>query len=180
MSTKPVIIEKYNYNWPAIFNGLALILKDHLGSLIIDIEHVGSTSVPGLAAKPIIDLDIVIHSMTILPEIIDKLSELGYYHEGNLGVEGREAFGRIDNKVPYNQENSIKSEHHLYVCHKESEAYLRHLLFRDVLRRYPDLAKEYAELKKELATLYKDNRKAYTEGKTQFINRIMEKYKTNL
>ncbi|MEK0316260.1 GrpB family protein [Cohnella sp. 56] len=176
MSNKPVVIEEHNYNWPIIFNGLATILKAHLGGLIIDIEHVGSTSVPGLAAKPIIDLDIVVDSMTNLSEIIDKLSELGYYHEGNLGIEGREAFGRIDGRVPYDQSNQLKQEHHLYVCNNESEAYTKHIRFRDLLRRNPKLANEYAMLKKKLATQYKYNRQAYTEGKTQFVVGALERY----
>lgn len=176
MAAKPVIIEDYNHNWPSMFDELAWILKQHLGNLIMDIEHVGSTSVPGLAAKPIIDLDIVIRSWSLLPEIIDKLSELGYYHEGNLGIENREAFGRKDDKVPYNQDNQPKPEHHLYVCNQESDAFIKHTLFRDILRQHPHLVDEYAELKKKLAIIYRDNRQAYTEGKTQFVNKVMNEY----
>ncbi|SDG49611.1 GrpB domain, predicted nucleotidyltransferase, UPF0157 family [Fontibacillus panacisegetis] len=180
MATKPVIIDDYNYNWPSMFDELALILKKHLGNLIVDIEHIGSTSVPGLAAKSIIDLDIVISSMSLLPELINKLSELGYYHEGNLGVENREAFGRKDERVPYNQDNQPKPEHHLYVCNQESEALIKHTFFRDILRQHSYLVEEYAELKKKLATIYKDNRQAYTEGKTAFVNKIMKEYKSDL
>lgn len=180
MAAKPVIIVDYNNNWPRLFDELALILKKHLGILILDIVHVGSTSVPGLAAKPVIDLDIVISSMSLLPEIINKLSELGYYHEGNLGVENREAFGRKDDRVPYNQDNQPKPEHHLYVCNQESEALKKHTLFRDKLRQHSHLADEYAEIKKKLATIYKDNRKAYTEGKTQFVDKVMKEYKSDL
>ncbi|MFC7680764.1 GrpB family protein [Paenibacillus sp. GCM10028914] len=178
MAAKPVIIVEYNDNWPSRFDELALILKEYLGSLIVDIEHVGSTSVPGLAAKPIIDLDIIISSMSILPKLINKLNELGYYHEGNLGIENREAFGRIDERVPYNEDNQPQPEHHLYVCNQDSEALKNHLLFRDILRQHSHLIDEYAELKKKLASMYKDNRKAYTEGKTHFVIKVMKEYKS--
>ncbi|WP_159888714.1 GrpB family protein [Paenibacillus puerhi] len=180
MAAKPVIIEDYNYDWPGMFEELALILKCRLGKLIIDVQHVGSTSVPGLAAKPIIDMDIVISSMSLLPEVIIKLSELGYYHEGNLGVEGREAFGRKDAKVPYNEDNQQKPEHHLYVCNQESEAFINHVMLRDILRRHTHLVDEYGELKKKLAIKYRDNRQAYTEGKTQFVSKVMKEYKIDL
>ncbi|WP_433942813.1 GrpB family protein [Paenibacillus sp. SN-8-1] len=101
MSSKPVIIEKYNDDWPLKFLELQEILREHLDDLALSIEHVGSTSVPGLASKPIIDLDIVIDSMELLPQVIKKLNNLGYIHEGDLGIENREAFARTDDSVPY-------------------------------------------------------------------------------
>jgi GrpB-like predicted nucleotidyltransferase (UPF0157 family) len=180
MAAKPVIIEDYNDNWPRMFEELAIILKNHLGKLILDVQHVGSTSVPSLAAKPIIDLDVVISSMSLLPEVIIRLSELGYYHEGNLGVENREAFGRRNANVPYNQDNQQKPEHHLYVCNQESEAFIKHIIFRNILRRHSLLVDEYAELKKKLAMKYRNNRQVYTEGKTQFINKVMKEHKIDL
>ncbi|MCL6604835.1 MAG: GrpB family protein [Paenibacillus sp.] len=169
MNRKPVIIEDYNNEWPMKFQFLKGILLNQLDSLAIEIEHVGSTSVPGLAAKPIIDVDIVIHSVDDLPEVIHRLSELGYFHEGDLGIKDREAFKRSDNKVPYNNEMNDKPEHHLYVCIKESEELKRHILFRELLRANPVLVEEYGMLKKELAEKYQDNRQAYSDGKTDFI-----------
>ncbi|WP_425464491.1 GrpB family protein [Paenibacillus oralis] len=81
-------------------------------------------------------------------------------HEGNLGVEGREAFGRRDGRVPYNPDNQPNAEHHLYVCTQESEAFIKHIVFRDILRQHTHLVDEYAEIKKKLATIYRDNRQA--------------------
>lgn len=179
MNTKPIIIDDYNDNWPSMFEELALILKNQLGNLVVDIEHVGSTSVPGLAAKSIIDLDIVIRSMSLLPAVIDRLSELGYYHEGNLGVENREAFGRRDERVPYCQNNLPKPDHHLYVCNQESEELIKHILFRDTLRKHSHLVDQYSDLKKKLAVIYKNNRQAYTEGKTQFVHMVMKEYRND-
>lgn len=178
--SKPVIIEDYNDDWPFIFNELKEILEKKLGDLALTIEHVGSTSVHGLAAKPIIDLDVVIDSIAVLPQVIIKLNKLGYFHEGNLGVENREAFARRDEKVPYSKDLNLKPEHHLYVCVRESDPLIKHITFRDILRKHPHLVREYSILKKELAGKYKNNRSKYTEGKTEFVQSVMEKYKKTL
>lgn len=124
------------------------------------------------------DIDIVIDSMMLLPQIIGKLSELGYFHEGNLGVVNREAFARIDDKVPHNKEMNQKPKHHLYVCNKESDALKKHITFRDILRQQPDLVIAYSSLKKELAEKFTNNRTAYTDGKTHFVNTVLDEYKS--
>lgn len=177
LSSKPVIIENYNNDWPLTFLELQEILKEHLGDLALSIEHVGSTSVPGLAAKPIIDLDIVIDSMELIPQVIRKLDNLGYTHEGNLGIENREAFARRDENVPYTKAMNRKAEHHLYVCSKKSDALLKHIMFRDILRQQPQLIEAYSNLKKDLAERYKDNREGYTKGKTEFVTAVIREYK---
>jgi GrpB-like predicted nucleotidyltransferase (UPF0157 family) len=177
LSSKHVIIENYNNDWPLTFLELQEILKEHLGDLALSIEHVGSTSVPGLAAKPIIDLDIVIDSMELISQVIRKLDNLGYTHEGNLGIENREAFARSDENVPYTKVMNRKAEHHLYVCSKESDALLKHIIFRDILRQQPHLIEAYSNLKKDLAKRYKDNREGYTKGKTEFVTAVIREYK---
>lgn len=176
MVQKPVIIVDYNSEWPNMFSELEMILRRQLGNLAISIEHVGSTSVHGLAAKPIIDIDVVIESFTLLPIVINKLSSLGYLHQGNLGIEDREAFARIDNKVPYNREESEKPEHYLYVCNKLSKELSRHITFRNILRKHPELVTEYTILKTELSEKYKNNREAYTDGKTDFVITVLNEY----
>ncbi|MNW52710.1 dephospho-CoA kinase/protein folding accessory domain-containing protein [compost metagenome] len=177
MSSKPVIIENYNDDWPLKFLELQEILSQHLGDLALSIEHVGSTSVPGLAAKPIIDLDIVIDSMELLSQVIEKLNNLGYIHEGDLGIENRETFARTDDNVPYTKDVNQKAEHNLYVCNKESDALLKHITFRDILRKQPQLIEAYATLKQELAERYKHNREDYTKGKTEFVIAVNNEYK---
>ncbi|MFE6079483.1 GrpB family protein [Paenibacillus sp. NPDC057886] len=177
---KPVIIEDYNEEWPIAFNVIESILSNNLNGLALRIEHVGSTSVPSLAAKPIIDVDVVIESVEYLPGVIDKLEELGYVHEGDLGIKNREAFARKDAYVPYDSEGNEKYEHHLYVCNKESEELKRHIIFREILRKHPSLVAEYTNLKRELSDEFRNNRKAYTDGKTKFVTRVMNEFKDNL
>ncbi|MCR8845643.1 GrpB family protein [Paenibacillus sp. SC116] len=177
INQKPIMIEQYNEEWPIAFHTIESILLDRLNGLALRIEHVGSTSVPGLAAKPIIDIDVVIESMEHLPKVIKKLEELGYIHEGDLGIRDREAFARKDVYVPFSIEGSVKHEHHLYVCKRESEELIRHIMFRDALRKYPSLVSEYTNLKLQLSNTFRNNRNAYTEGKTGFITKVMREYR---
>ena len=120
----PVIIEDYDPRWPLLFEMLRLRIAAVLNELAVSIEHVGSTAVPGLASKPVIDIDVLLRSSTDLPVAIHRLAELGYEHEGDLGVSGREAFRAKDEAV----------QHHLYVCPPESREYKRHIAFRNYLK----------------------------------------------
>ncbi|EFU40360.1 hypothetical protein PVOR_19719 [Paenibacillus vortex V453] len=174
MSPKPVIIEEYNPEWPKKFLEIKTILEHTLGNDVLRIEHVGSTSIPGLAAKPVLDIDVVIDSMKSLPTVIAKLETLGYYHQGNLGVEGREAFGRKDDYVPYSDGLELKLAQHVYVCDQKSRELHRHIVFRDALLHHPEWVVEYAILKKELSTVFRHDREGYTVGKSDFVNRVLE------
>ncbi|WP_339260555.1 GrpB family protein [Paenibacillus sp. FSL R5-0713] len=180
MRIKSIIIEEYNNEWPVMFFDLKSILEHKLGDLVLRIEHVGSTAVPGLAAKPILDIDVVIDSMALLPDVIQGLESLGYDHEGNLGVENREAFARKDANVPYSIVKIKKPEHHLYVCNKESKELLKHISFRDALISNSEFVVEYANLKQELAIKYRENRQSYTAGKTEFVNKVLNECGKNL
>lgn len=115
----PIIIEDYDEKWPLLFENLKSIYLKELNDLILDIEHVGSTAIPGLAANPILDIDLIINSRELLPDIVGHLKGLGYEHEGDLGAKGREAFKRINETVPYTNPAYKKPEHHLYVCSKD-------------------------------------------------------------
>ena len=132
--------------------------------LALRIEHVGSTSVEGLAAKPIIDIDVVIRDRTVLPEVISALGRIGYTHEGDLGIPGREAF-------KYEGKDHLK-KHHLYVCAQDSEELKRHLAFRDYLRSHPEAASEYGRIKEEGAALYPYDIDRYIEHKSPFIENV--------
>lgn len=114
---------------------------------------------PGLIAKPIIDLDAVLATSAVLPEAIRTLRDLGYVHEGDLGIKGREAFLWPPGEM----------RHHLYVLVEDATELQRHLAFRDALRRSPVLREGYAQLKKTLAAQFSCDRKSYTEGKSAFI-----------
>ncbi len=158
-----VEIVDYDERWPADFGRIASEVNDALGELAIAIEHVGSTSVPGLAAKPIIDVDVLTRENAKFGEIRDRLERFGYIHRGPRGVEGREVF-RCVIDLP---------KHLLYVCEQSSRPVIEHLRFRDCLRNHPEVAAAYAKLKKDLAQQFRTDRERYTEAKTDFIRNIL-------
>ncbi|PYX88742.1 MAG: GrpB family protein, partial [Acidobacteria bacterium] len=86
----PVIVLDYDPNWPELFRSLRKRIADALGNMAAAIEHVGSTAVPDLPAKPIIDIDVLLASETMLPTAVERLASLGYIHQGNLGIAERE------------------------------------------------------------------------------------------
>ncbi|HFJ9469129.1 GrpB family protein [Bacillus paranthracis] len=169
-----ITIEEYNIKWESEFNKLQTLINDVMEDSILSIEHVGSTSIKGLAAKPILDIDIIIEDYGFFPKVVTKLEAIGYYHQAEWSYKGREAFGRKDAFVPWDGEITDWMEHHLYVCDKESEELRRHIAFRDYLREHEGVAVEYGRLKKELVRESK-NRAGYSEGKTAFITNILEK-----
>jgi GrpB-like predicted nucleotidyltransferase (UPF0157 family) len=165
--TREIKVVPYNPEWKTEFEKIKGMINSYIGDLILTIEHVGSTSIEGLSAKPIIDIDVVIESYDVLPIIIDRLGNAGYVHEGNLGVEGREAFKRVydDGYIKY----------HLYVCPKDGKGYLEHIAFRNFLRINETARKEYGALKLKLADIYRYDIDYYCNGKTEFVNGILNK-----
>jgi GrpB-like predicted nucleotidyltransferase (UPF0157 family) len=163
MTGQPVHVADYDPRWPATFEQLSGQISAALGALAMRVEHIGSTAVPGLAAKPIIDLDVVIGSRADLPAVIAKLRPLGYWPQGDLGVPGREAFNNPPGAPP----------HHLYVCAADNTELARHLAFRDFMRTHPETARAYGELKRSLASRFRNDRDAYTEAKTAFIDAVL-------
>ena len=160
-----VIIEDYNPRWPQMFQTLRSGVAAVLGELAISIEHVGSTAVPGLSAKPIIDIDVLLRSSTDLEVVIRKLTDLGYQHRGDLGVIGREAFRAKSDTV----------HHHLYVCPPGSREYERHIAFRNYLRTHAADANAYALLKRELASRFRNDREGYNQAKSEFVQHILQR-----
>jgi GrpB-like predicted nucleotidyltransferase (UPF0157 family) len=168
---RPVVIVPYDPAWHVTFERLRDVYARALGQLARAIEHVGSTAVPGLAAKPIIDVDVVIPSRDVLPEVLRRLAVLGYRHQGNLGVPGREAFVRDgDDEVPRDGTGRRWPAHQLYICAADGDELRRHLLFRDWLRTHPVSLGEYGMLKAHLAQIYRDDLEGYTDAKTAFID----------
>ena len=164
MRTKRVVVEKWNPQWKYEYEKIVASLGKDIIYNSIKIEHVGSTSVENLAAKPIIDMDIVIPDMSVFPAMKSLLEKKGYRHEGNLGIEGREAFSY--------EEKPDLMVHHLYVCPMDSKELKRHIAFRDYLRAHPHLTEEYAEVKREAARLYPKDIDKYLEHKGKFIERV--------
>ena len=168
-----IYIVPFEERWASEFFLLNQVISEALGDLILHIEHVGSTSVKGLGAKPIIDLDVVINDKSIFSKVAEKLNGLGYIHKGDLGIEGREAFACTDIHVPWGENEKQWMEHHLYVCSKDNEELHRHLTFRNYLRKHPEVADDYEKLKMDVAKISK-SRLEYTEAKTEFINHVLD------
>lgn len=164
MRTKKVIVVPYDEAWKTAYENIKKEIEAATGDLIIGIEHVGSTSVKGMSAKPCIDIDVIIKDYTVFDDVVRRLESIGYIHEGNLGINDREAF-RYENK-PHLQ------THHLYVCPQQSEELRRHIMFRDFLRSNPEAVRKYSEVKETAAQLYPDNIDQYIEYKSPCIEAL--------
>jgi len=160
---EPVDVVPYDRRWPETFAALHDRLTVGLGDLAVGIEHIGSTAVPGLAAKPIVDIDVVIRNAGDFAPAAERLAGLGYVHLGDLGIVGREAF-RAPAHLP---------RHHLFVCASGAAPLQAHLTLRDTLRADRALADAYAQLKRDLAVQFRNDRDSYTEGKTAFIRTVL-------
>lgn len=165
MTNEPVIIVAYDPAWPEMFDALRRRIEAALGPVARAVEHIGSTAVPGLAAKPIVDIDVVIANDSALPAAIAGLASIGYAHQGEKGISGRHAFA-----AP-----AGLARHHLYVCAAHSAELRRHLAFRDRLRADAGLAAAYGALKMRLAAEFGRDREGYTDAKTAFIETALRR-----
>jgi GrpB-like predicted nucleotidyltransferase (UPF0157 family) len=158
-SPRTIVVVDYDPSWPLTFGSLRAPLWDAVRDVALAVEHVGSTAVPGLAAKPIIDIDVIVSARAETRAAVDRLAAVGYVHQGNLGIEGREAF----------ESPAGLPAHHLYVCVQGSAALINHLTLRDYLRGHPDRATAYGQLKKQLAAQFPTDIDRYVAGKTDFV-----------
>ena len=164
MKTSKVTVLPYDKAWKIAFEEIRSELESALDGLIVGIEHVGSTSVEGMWAKPCIDIDVIIKDYSVLDEVVSELANIGYIHEGDLGIEGREAF-RYDDKPHL-------MTHHLYVCPQNSEELKRHVTFRDFLRNNAEAARKYSAVKKTAAELFPNGIDKYIEYKSPYIEEL--------
>ena len=164
MRTKNVVVLPYDKAWKSDFETIRNELETAIGDLILGIEHVGSTSVEGLSAKPCIDIDVIIKDYSIFPTVVSRLNSIGYIHEGDLGIKDREAFRYTDK--PHLQ------THHLYVCPQDSAELHRHLTFRDFLRSNPEAVRTYSSVKEQAAQLYPQQIDRYIEYKSPCIEEL--------
>jgi GrpB-like predicted nucleotidyltransferase (UPF0157 family) len=166
----PLVIVDYDTRWPKIYEiERARILKA-IGSKVVSIEHVGSTAVPGLGAKPTIDILVGVRSLSDAEECIEPLRKIGYEYvpEYEAEIAERRYFRKGPSEVP-------NRHFHLHMVERISNFWQRHILFRDYLRTHPETAQQYYRLKKELAAKHGSNREAYTEAKTSFIESVVAK-----
>jgi GrpB-like predicted nucleotidyltransferase (UPF0157 family) len=138
-------------------------LRAALGGTVAAVEHVGSTAICGISAKPVIDIAAAVLEIADAARWVAPLEGLGYEYRGEHGLPGRHYFTRGEPRT-----------HHLHVVELGGKFWRDHLLFRDHLRRHPHVAKEYEDLKKRLAGEYPENRGAYTDGKAAFIRGVLE------
>lgn len=164
MAKRKVIVVPYDEAWKADFEAIKREIESAVGDLIIGIEHVGSTSVEGLSAKPCIDMDIVIKDYSVFEEVTRKLETIGYFHQGDFGIKEREAFGFTDKPHLKN--------HHLYVCPQHSEELRRHITFRDFLRNHPEAVRQYSEVKEKAAQLFPEDIDQYMQYKAPCIEEL--------
>jgi len=166
-----VKLSLYNPKWAEFFEKEKKMLQKSLRKMIIDIQHVGSTAVSGILAKPIIDIAVAVPRLSRKePEkYIKPLKKIGYEYRGedrpreHLFVKG----------------SGEKRICHLHMVKFDSQAWKNYLLFRDYLRTHKKIAAEYAKLKLELAKKFSGNRKLYTAGKDKFIQKVLKKLKNN-
>lgn len=149
----------YDPAWADGFERIRSFVWSAVRDVALSVEHVGSTSVPGLAAKAVIDVCVVVASREDVPPCIERLAGIGYEHRGDLGVPGREAF-RAPVHLP---------KQHMYLSHRNNVHLKNHLGLRDHLRAHPDAARTYGDLKIALAERFPDDIDSYIEGKSEFI-----------
>ena len=164
MRTPRVTVLPYDEGWKFAFLQIKNELEDAIGDCILGIEHVGSTSVEGLSAKPCIDLDVIIPDYSVFGTVIRKLAAIGYFHEGDLGIPTREAFG-------YTGKPHLQN-HHLYVCPQDSPELHRHLTFRNFLRSNPQAVQQYSSVKETAARLFPDDIDGYIQYKSPCIEEL--------
>ncbi|MFW5847999.1 MAG: GrpB family protein [bacterium] len=166
-----VILKKYETKWEDEFKKIKNNLEIVLTDLVSGIEHVGSTSISGVIAKPIIDIIVIIPDYSVFPIVKERLGSIGYIHQGDLGIEEREAF--------YYSGDDGLMRRHVYVCLEGSKELKRHLEFRNYLRKNKVLRDEYNQIKYNGSKIKSEGIKDYINNKIKFVNKIYDKLNLN-
>ena len=169
-----IVLAPYDPAWPAVFEEERARLQAAIGEWAADIQHVGSTSIPGIAAKPIIDIGVALRSFEDALYCITPLVELGYECLGEYGIPRRIYFRRRTNTPIPGQvhNNGIGRTHQIHMYERTHEQFEGHIAFRDYLRAHPEARREYEELKRRLAAEL-DDVEAYADAKSDFVQRIL-------
>ncbi|RBP96630.1 GrpB-like predicted nucleotidyltransferase (UPF0157 family) [Cytobacillus firmus] len=160
--TRKVAVTLYNPDWPSLFKSEAALLKKIFKREILDIHHIGSTSIPGLAAKPVIDIMPIVSDIEMVDRFNEQMISLGYEPRGENGLPGRRYF----------QKGGNQRTHHVHIYGKGSPDITRYLAFRDYLRLNVNEAKQYGALKMELAKQYPLDIEAYIKGKEALVRKM--------
>ena len=170
VSAEPVVIVDHDARWFKAFDEAAAELRDALRRWVVEIEHIGSTAVVGLAAKPVIDIQVGVVSLDVSHQIVAAVEALGYVYVPDFerDLPNRRYFRRMS--------SAGRSTHHVHLVERtDHEWWDRHIRFRDWLRAHPDDRDRYAALKRSLATEHLDDRDGYTEAKSAFIASVVER-----
>ncbi len=162
--SQPIVIVDYDPQWPVLYAGEQQRLLDVLGALVLRIEHIGSTAVPGLAAKPIIDISVAVRDRAEVTPYIGALAELGYQEVLHRAGLERRRFS----KGPYNE-----GTHQVHVTDYGTDTWAEPILFRDYLRAHPAVARAYADVKRAAAAQHQRDITRYRDEKTSFIVQVM-------
>jgi GrpB-like predicted nucleotidyltransferase (UPF0157 family) len=162
---RDITIVPYQPGWVALYEQEAALLRNVLGEKALQIEHCGSTSIPGIEAKPIIDIMVAVESLPQAAELIPALEALSYHYRPRDTVPGRMFFRKPTPDI---------SMYHLNLTEMDSGFWTNQLAFRETLRAHDELAAEYVEPKKRLAEEYARTNQLDTEGKTAFVHRVLE------
>lgn len=161
---RPVVVTDYDPQWPIMYEEEKAQILSVIGGKILAIEHIGSTAVLGLGGKPIIDIMVGVRRISDAKGCIEPLATIGYEYVS----------------LRYFRKGPPEKHRHLHTTELGSEFWISHILFRDYLRAHPELAEEYYELKKELAAGFCSDSDAYTEAKSEFIERVIKKARKEL
>jgi len=169
--SRPVAIADYDPQWPRLYEEERRRILEVVGDIIVRIEHIGSTAVPNLGAKPTIDLMAAVNRLSAAEKCFEPLQRIGFEYQS-----GHEA--SFPERRFFRKGDPPKEQHyHLHMVELASDFWKRHLLFRDYLRTHPEVAQEYCEFKKRLASKHGLDREGYTNAKTSFIESIVTKAK---
>jgi len=166
LSSGQLRLAPYEPNWPLLFLAEKERLFASLGNYILDVQHIGSTSIPGMPAKPILDIGVAVTNFEEAARCVPLMKQLGYQYKGENGIPRRHYFVKGDPRT-----------HHLHMLEIESEEWKHHLFFRDYLRANSASAQAYAKLKQELASQFASDRHAYQNGKDSFIQTVLHQAK---
>lgn len=169
-----IVITDYDPAWPAIFEDERTRLQEAIGGWTLAIEHVGSTAITGIAAKPVIDIGVSLQRFEDAVQCITPLVQLGYRCMGEFGIPGRIFFRKLtDTPAPGQTLNGVARTHQIHMYEQGHWEDVAHILFRDALRLDPSLAREYEALKRALADHHRSDGEAYAEAKSVFVRGVI-------
>ena len=161
-----VRVVPYNPDWLMCFQAERDLLRNTLGSKVLEIRHIGSTAIPGMPAKPIIDILMAVRNLADVTDFVDALVRIGYEDKGDGGVVGRRYFVKG---------TEAGRTHHLNFYQMNSPGWATHIVFCEYLKSHNEVAKEYADLKQKLASEFPTDRASYTNGKERFVAAVIER-----